>query len=87
MVCESHFKSLERRCVECSVKNEDVTWRDEGFAMRRRDRYYRSSHYSPIYWGTFHHDPYYSAYHVRDFDGAAARDDFDGDEAGDFHDS
>lgn len=87
MVCPSHYKAIEQRCIECSAKREDVSWRDEGFAMRSRDRYYRSSRYTPIYWGSFHRDPYYSDYHVRDFDGAAAHDDFDGDEAGDFHDS
>jgi len=85
--CAKHYDGAVNLCIECKSRDKDLTWRDDGYAMSRRNSYYRDRGYSPIYWGHFHHDPYYNDYNVRDFDSAGDNDGFDGDEVGDFHDS
>ena len=59
------------------------TWRSTrttGYAVRYRHRWYRSSGYDPVYWGTY--DPYWNDTDYRWFD-----DPGDDDDGGGFGDS
>jgi len=74
-VCPQHI-TQSGICVECAAKREeDVALDDDptDFAVRARHRWYRSSGYSPVWWGTS--DPYWHDTDYRWYDDPGDHDD------------
>ena len=79
-MCSKHLSSGSgyTRCLDCDARTAeakgakgtlpaDRPLTDPGFAYRYRTRYYGSSGYAPIYFGTLY-DSYYDDYDMRSFD-------------------
>jgi hypothetical protein len=82
-ICDQHLTE-GTTCVECAAKRqEDSALGDDPTleAVRYRTSWYRSSGYSPVWWGTS--DTYYSGTDYRWFDDGGDRDD----DGGGFEDS
>ncbi len=74
-ICSEHITAAGV-CVECAAKRSEDAALDEdstGYAVRSRERWYGSSGYSPVWWGTY--DPYWSDTDYRWYDDPSGQDD------------
>jgi hypothetical protein len=93
-MCTEHLSSASgfQECLDCFARSEqskDIDATDTAYAYRYRNDYYASSHYAPVYFGSYS-DSYYDDLDVRSFDdnvNAGALDDDDGGERAGFGDS
>ncbi|MDA0183151.1 hypothetical protein OJ997_22770 [Solirubrobacter phytolaccae] len=79
-ICAEHITQAGL-CVECVAKRSEDAALDETsttYAIRSRQRWYGSSNYSPVWWGTS--DPYWNDTDYRWYEG---NDDDDGGGFGD----